>query len=176
MLPDRKIDLWYVPGWIKQTEQQQSQTIKRPHPSNKSPSDVQKTTAWTRHTIFYLLKTEKKAKAISHHCSNSTHSAEEWPCEARAGVLSRCDKHGSWAHRRACANGQPQHTGEGNSFQAGWWQWPTSCLQRGTPAWDLSQGQLLRDCSYTWSSHVIYSVANKLAKTNVFSHRLIFAP
>lgn len=54
-----------------------------------------KQTAWTRHTIFYLLKTEKKAKAISHCCSNSIHTAEEWPCEARAGALSRCDKHGT---------------------------------------------------------------------------------
>lgn len=167
MLPDQKIDLWYVPDWIKQTEQQQSRTIKHRGPSNKSPNAAQKSGCLDKAQHLLPVQDRKKAKATSHHCSNSTHTADKNDPECWGGVTNT--GLGTRKGQRAA-----EYTREGNSFQAG--QWATSCLQQGTLAWDRSQGHLLRDCSHTWSSRVLYSVANKLAKMNIFSHQLTFAP
>lgn len=117
MLPDQKIDLWYVPGWIKQTQQQQSQAIKHPGPSNKSPNAVQNTNCLGRVQHLLPLQDRKKAKAISHHCSNSYPHCRR--VSLRSQSAERVWQTQEWAQGRACANRQPQDTREGSSFQAG---------------------------------------------------------
>lgn len=162
MLPDQKIDLWYVPGWIKQTQQQQSQTIKHPGPSNKSPNAVQNTNCLDRVQHLLPLQDRKKAKAISHHCSNSYPHCRR--VSLRSQSAERVWQTQEWgAGKGVCQQAALGHQG-GQLLPGRVWHWPTSCLQQGTLASDLRKA----DCSYTWSSCVIYSVANKLAKTNIF--------
>lgn len=172
MLPDQKIDLWYVPGWIKQTQQQQ--TITHPGPSNKSPNAVQNTDCLDKVQHLLPLPDRKKAKAISHHCSNSTHTEKKSDLakpERWAGVTN--PRVGRREGR--VPTGSPRTPGRAAPSRQGVTVTHLLFTARH-PGLRPQQGQLLRDCSYTWSSYVIYSVANKLAKTNIFSHRLLFAP
>lgn len=76
MLSDQKIDLWYAPGWIKQSSSK-FKTTKHPDPSNKNLNAVQTSDCLEEAQHLYLLKEIKiKAKAIQHHCAYSSYTTD----------------------------------------------------------------------------------------------------